>query len=262
MGGAGIVIIGGLYWKHGNTAGAWLALGGGTVFSTSILIMRQYWPQLYTWLEGHAPWILEDLRFVLEGISSRVGGIDWSVGPNAFPFDGIWTLAFTAVFAVTSYVTASLVGWLFFQQNPFDLDRLLHRGKWSIEGEHQMGVKNPVSGWRALLPTSEFTLGDKYIYFGQLSWTFLGLAIFVVGTLYALLYDVSVDTWAMFWGWQVCTTFVLGSVTTLWFFLGGLRDISIMFNTLNNLKRDHADTGEVVRHTTVLRDGGKEGSVA
>jgi SSS family solute:Na+ symporter len=262
MGGAGIVIIGGLYWKHGNTAGAWLALGGGTVFSTSILIVRQYWSEVYTWLELHAPQILENLRFLLEGISNRVGGIDWTVGPEAFPFDGIWTLAFTAVFAVTSYVAASLIGWLFFQQKPIDLDKLLHRGKWSLEGEHQMGVRNPVSGWLALLPTSEFTIGDKFIYFGQLSWTFLGFAIFVTGTVFALVYDVSVDTWATFWGWQVCVTFVLGSITTLWFFLGGLRDISTMFKTLNTLKRDHADTGEVIRHPSVLRAGDEKGSVA
>lgn len=49
VGGAGAVMIGGLYWKHGTTAGAWTAMVIGTVFGFGGMAVQQVWPH---WVWG------------------------------------------------------------------------------------------------------------------------------------------------------------------------------------------------------------------
>ncbi|MEA4861897.1 MAG: sodium:solute symporter [Victivallaceae bacterium] len=44
VGGEGAVMIGGLYWKHGTTAGAWTAMVIGTVFGLGGMAVQQVWP--------------------------------------------------------------------------------------------------------------------------------------------------------------------------------------------------------------------------
>ena len=45
FGGAGAVLIGGLYWKHGTTKGAWGALITGMVLAFAGAITRRIWPE-------------------------------------------------------------------------------------------------------------------------------------------------------------------------------------------------------------------------
>ncbi|OHB53047.1 MAG: hypothetical protein A2Y07_06515 [Planctomycetes bacterium GWF2_50_10] len=45
LGGAGAVIIGGLYWKRGKTSGAWASLICGAVLSVAGFVIKQYYPQ-------------------------------------------------------------------------------------------------------------------------------------------------------------------------------------------------------------------------
>ena len=44
LGGAGSVIIGGLYWKRGTTGAAWTALITGSVLAVSGLVLQNVWP--------------------------------------------------------------------------------------------------------------------------------------------------------------------------------------------------------------------------
>jgi SSS family solute:Na+ symporter len=46
LGGAGITIIGGLYWKRGNATGAWAAMTLGCVLSLSTIAFQQIWPHI------------------------------------------------------------------------------------------------------------------------------------------------------------------------------------------------------------------------
>jgi SSS family solute:Na+ symporter len=46
LGGAGSVIIGGLYWKRGTTAAAWVAMTVGCVLSLSTITAQQIWPYI------------------------------------------------------------------------------------------------------------------------------------------------------------------------------------------------------------------------
>ncbi len=44
VGGVGAVMIGGLYWKHGTTAGAWTAMTIGTIGGLGGMAVQQVWP--------------------------------------------------------------------------------------------------------------------------------------------------------------------------------------------------------------------------
>ena len=252
LGGAGAVIVGGLYWKRGSTGGAFAALAVGAVIAVGGIIVQQVWkPILYPWMAGEAPYLIDGLKYVFEGISRNVWGINWKVTPEAFPLDGQWVNMIAIVCAVVAYLVVSLVSWKMLRRPAFEMDRLLHRGKYAVKSEQAGDAALPVTGWRAILPSKEFTLGDKCIYFGNLTWTTFWFSVFVFATIYNLKYNVSDDAWATFWWVNVILTVVLGVGTTVWFLIGGIHDIRALFKTLATLKRDHRDDGRVVDHRNV-----------
>ncbi len=77
LGGAGAVIIGGLYWKRGTTEAAWTALILGTIMAFGGMLIQSYWA---TWM---APvllnlwpdwqWVIaHKAKFPLDGLSSII----------------------------------------------------------------------------------------------------------------------------------------------------------------------------------------------
>ena len=249
IGGAGAAIVGGLYWKRGTTVGAWMALIVGAITAIGTMILRYAWPEyVYPWMETHAPNWIEGLRTVLEGVSDRVWFINWSVGPERFPIDSQWMFFFSVLLALFSYVSCSLVAWLVFGQQAFDIERMLHRGKYAIKGEHAQGVDRPVTGLRAILPSKEFTLGDKLIYYSQLAWC-VGWAVVIVATMIYLQYrEISILSWANFWWAYVLLSIVLVVLTSVWLLVGGAIDMKELFRRLSQLKRDDRDMGMVIDH--------------
>ena len=249
IGGAGSVIVGGLYWKRGTTVGAWMALIVGAFAAIGTMISRHAWPDyIYPWMENHAPNWLEGLRTVLEGVSDRVWFINWSVGPDKFPIDSQWMFFFAALLSVFCYVACSLVAWLIFRRKPFNIDRMLHRGEYAIEGDHVGGVDRPVTGLRAILPSKEFTLGDKLIYYSQLAWC-VGWAVLIVATMiYSQYNEIHVQSWANFWWFYMLLSIVLVVLTSIWLLVGGVRDMKELFRRLSQIKRDDRDMGMVGDH--------------
>jgi SSS family solute:Na+ symporter len=254
IGGAGSLIIGGLYWKHGSTGGAWAALTIGWVIAVGGMIMRLIWKDtFYPWMVSDAPWLLDMLKMVLEGISTHVWSINWKVGPDEFPLDGQWVNFFAMSLSIVGYITCSLVSWLFSKRPAFNMERMLHRGKYAIKSDHDREDVKPVSGLRAVLPTGEFSLGDKCIYYGKLAWTFAWFILFIIGTVQfigarnGLWGHLSEDHWVMYWEWRLCLMLLLGVGTIIWFLIGGIIDTSRLFKTLGSLKRDLGDVGIVAR---------------
>ncbi len=254
IGGAGSLIIGGLYWKRGSTSGAWVALTTGWVIAVSGMILKAYWADpIYPWMESDAPWLLSFLKTVLEGISNNVWGINWKVGPDEFPLDGQWVNFFAMSLSIVGYVVCSLVAWLATKRPAFNMDRMLHRGKYAIKTDHDRDDVKPVSGLRAILPTEEFSFGDKCIYYGKLTWTFIWFLVFIIGTVqfigakYELWGHLSEETWVHYWEARLSLMLVLGVGTIIWFLIGGIVDTVRLFRTLGSLKRDFADVGLVTR---------------
>jgi len=249
LGGAGSVILGGLYWKRGATSGAWVAMIVGATFAIVSMILRVSWSgTIYPWMTVNSPWLIDRLRYVIEGIANRVPGINWKVGPEQFPFHGQWINFFAMMLAVSGYLGCSLFEWLILKRPAFNMDRMLHRGKYAIKGDHAKNVETPPVGFKALLPSEEYSRTDKYIYYAKMIWTLTWFGIFLVGTIWNLRSNVSVDAWAKFWWWKVAVTVVIGVGTTIWFFVGGIWDLKDLYHRLKTVKRDHLDSGMVVGH--------------
>ncbi len=214
--GVGAVIIGGLYWKRGTTAGAWSAMIVGSITSAAGLILI------------HIHNITPFTNPVLAYIGSKTGAV----------------LSFwTAVLSIVVYVTVSLLTC----KEPFNLDRMLHRGKYAIK-EEQVAEKLPVTGWRAILGTEEFTFWDKVISASVVIWSFGWFGVFLAGVGYNLIYGISEYWWEHFWKYYTWICFIVGSGVTIWFAIGGLRDLKIMFRTLASAKRNLEDNGMVIDH--------------
>ncbi len=214
--GVGAVIIGGLYWKRGTTAGAWSAMIIGSITSATGLILI------------HMHNITPFDNPVLAYIGSKTGAV----------------LSFwTAALSIVIYVTVSLLTC----KEPFNLDRMLHRGKYAIK-EEQVAEKLPVTGWRAILGTEEFTFWDKVISASVVIWSFGWFGVFLLGVGYHIIYGISEYWWEHFWKYYTWICFIVGSGVTIWFAIGGLFDLKTMFRTLASAKRNVEDNGMVINH--------------
>ncbi len=252
IGGGGSLVIGGLYWKRGATSGAWVALTIGWVVAVSGMVLRYFWTDsLYPWMASDAPWLLDSVKYVLEGISTHVKGINWEVGPEEFPIDGQWINFFAIVLSILGYVTCSLVAWLVYHRPAFNMERMLHRGRYAIEGEHVGKDIKPLRGIRAVLPTSEFSTSDKWIYYGKLTWTLTWFIVFAVGTIQFIgssrgwWGELTDDDWVVYWMWRIWIVVIIAIGTTIWFLIGGIIDTRRLFQTLAAVKRDYTDDGSV-----------------
>lgn len=205
VGGAGSVIIGGLYWKRGTTAAAWSALITGSTIAI-------------------------------------VGTVLTSIYAD-FPVNGQWFWLISMVGASLVYVIVSL----FNRKKVFNMDKLLHRGKYAIEGEMKVIDVVPAKGWKVLGMGKEFTRVDKFIYILSYVWIFGWTLIFIIGTIYNLSHDVSDSSWLSYWKYYVIIYAVVSAIVVVWFTIGGVIDMKSMFKELTVMKRDEADDGYVIR---------------
>ncbi|MGE4490030.1 MAG: sodium:solute symporter, partial [Kiritimatiellales bacterium] len=215
-GGAGAVVIGGLYWKRGTTGAAWAAMITGSVLATGGIILRQ--------MDLAAPFTNPILHF----IASKNGMV----------------LAFwSGVSAVAVYAVVSLVS----QSRSFNMDQMLHRGKYAIaEDEHN--VAPPVKGLKALIGISrEFTKFDRIVYYFCVVWMIGWALIFLIGSIYGSLVPTTDLQWLSYWQVQFSIFMVIGIVVTVWFSLGGIRDVIQMFKRLNQVDRDVSDDGMILQ---------------
>lgn len=213
IGGAGSVIIGGLYWKKGTTAGAWSAMLTGSLLSGGGILARQFYG-------------------------------------TGFPMNGI-QISFTAVLcAVTIYVVVSLLT----NKQDFNMDRMLHRGKYALdepkaqEESKKTHVKKII--WSKLIGIDEnFTFADKCLAIFLFFWTMFWFSIFLIGTTWNLISPWPTKVWSLYWQIQgVGIPIILAVVTTIWFTWGGLRDMRLLFKRLREEKVNVMDNGMVVNH--------------
>ena len=158
-----------------------------------------------------------------------------------FPVNGQWFWLIAMVTAGTVFIIVSLLG----PKKIHNMDKLLHRGDFSMEGDKSSEKGKPVRGWRALGPTEEFTKGDKAIYIATYGWTAAWTVVFVIGTIYNLTSDVTNDTWLKFWKVYTWIYLLTAIVVTIWFTIGGLANLKEMIHALRTNIRDHSDSGYV-----------------
>lgn len=215
VGGAGSVIIGGLYWKKGTTAGAWAALITGSGLSVGGIVARLVWP-------------------------------------DAFPLNGM-QVSFTATLsAIVVYV---IVSWLTCREDfNMDRMLHRGKYEKIIEAVGEAKMQGDESQPRGILSrilnfNEHFTRGDKWISWGLLLWSMLWFGTFVTGSLWNLISPWPIGVWKMFWHITgVGIPVVMALVTAVWFTWGGLRDIRNLFRRLKSDLVDERDDGTVVGH--------------
>ena len=226
LGGAGSVIIGGLYWKRSTTAGAWAGMITGSSLSVLGLILKNVlWPQLIP--------VLKKAYF----------NIDWLARlPQEFPLNGMEIGFYASLITVVVFVLVSLIT----KPNPsFSMDKLLHRGKYSISSDHESDEATPKKGWQLFGITDEFSTKDKFIYFGSMFYSFSFVCAVAVIAIFKYVFGLTNEAWGNIWLCYLAYTLLVGLVTTVWFLFGGIRDMRAMFRTLSTTNRDTADDGSV-----------------
>lgn len=204
----------------------------GSIFvggSGAVIIGGLYWKRGTT----AAAWTA-----MITGSVIAVGGIVVQQLVPDFPVNGqiFWGLAMAG--STLAYVVVSLSG----KKKTFDMDRMLHRGAYAATGE---AASEPLKGWKVLGMTKEFTRGDKLIYVATYLWTFLWVAVFIIGTIYSLTNDTSDSAWMRFWEIYIWIYLFVSVAVIIWFTAGGISNLKEMIRALKTMKRDHADSGYV-----------------
>lgn len=228
VGGAGAAIIGGLYWKRGTVYGAWSAMILGMVLSVTGVVVKQIDGAVLERLAGSLPWLGSLLLVVKNDLTGQ-------------------ELTFIAMCAATvAYILGSILG----PARPVDMDRLLHRGAHAVRDDQEDRVDEGPRGtsWLGRLGLDrEFSRGDRWVAYVSIAWPVVWTAIFVTVTVWNLTTEVPDAWWLRFW--RVWTwVFSAGALAvTVWFTIGGARDLRYLFRHLANYVPDPEDDGRVRR---------------
>jgi len=179
---------------------------------------------------------------MITGSVIAVGGIIIHQIQPRFFINGqmFWGLAMAASSIV--YILVSLLG----KRLVFDMDRMLHRGRYDIKKETQVVEEQPLRGWKVLGMGKEFTRGDRFIYVTTYAWTFTWVMVFIIGTIINLTRGVGNGPWMSFWKIYIWAYLIASVIVVLWFSTGGIINLKDMIRQLKTMKRDHRDSGFVV----------------
>jgi len=230
VGGAGSAIIGGLYWKRGTTEAAWSAMIVGMLLSAVGIACKQMTPELVAALAGR-----DDALHVLHA------PIAW-----LRRYTGQELTLFAIVASIATYVLVSLLG----PRRVFDMDRLLHRGRYAIAAEQVVGDARAPTILERLGFTREFSGRDRVVTYVTLAWPLAWTAVFIVVTLYNLRVDVPERSWMIYWKWWTLGILASGIAVTIWFSIGAIRDMRRLFADLRSgaVNVNLADDGRVIDH--------------
>lgn len=210
VGGAGIAIIGGLYWKKGTTAGAWAGLLTGSGLVTGGILSRQ---------------ILGD----------------------AFPLNGAQISFFSSITACLVYAVVSLLTCRKDFDMDRLLHRGIHAVESEKQFETHSATRIT---WGRLIGIDEnFTRGDKLLAGGIFGWSLLWFGVFIIGTIWNIMAPWPATVWSRFWfivGIGIPVVFAF--VTAIWFTWEGICDMRLFFSRLRQARSSADDNGMVLDH--------------
>ena len=220
-GGAGVVIVGGLYTRWGTTSGAFAALTCGTLLATSGMICEHWW----------IDWFGEDFFLTGQEVAFYAMVVGW-----------------------TMYVAFSLLG----RRHVFNLEKMLHRTGYEVETDREatggVAVKERWSWRTALGITAEFTRGDKIIYGITIVKSIGFFGLWIGMTILASTVGVGNKGWATYHYYVNAMFFIATSfVVMVWLSIGGIRDVVRLYSDLRAARRDHTDDGTVRDHDFEVR---------
>jgi SSS family solute:Na+ symporter len=219
MGGAGSVIIGGLYWKRGTTMAAYAAMIVGSVLATSSIVLRLVWE--------HVPLL-----------------VNWS---PKMPVNSQIATFFSGITAILIYLLVSLLG----KRQIVNMDKLLHRGEYATKEEVDelkgVGTEKKVGKfWKIIgVNNREFSRMDR----GWFLLTFIS-AMYRMIAFFILLFLVSLgymndDRWLVWWRIVIFVALGIGLVVGVGASVGGFYDLAKMYRKLKEERVDESDDGRV-----------------
>lgn len=245
LGGAGPIMVFGLYSRFGNLTGAWCAIIFGSGTSLIGLILQRTWAlTVYPFLERMG-WV-EGLNNFLVAVSSPFNPwIEWSMDPVKFPINSFEIYFISMILSVGGYVIGSYLTY-----KPYDLDKLLHRGKYADGPEpvkEKWTLRNIFSKIIGITP--EYTRGDRIIAYS----VFFYSVVYRVGIVFfAIVIWNAIWPWPNSW-WTVnffITTLlipgIVGVISTIWFMIGGSIDAIQLFRDLKKRVEDPNDNGQIL----------------
>ncbi|MBE6375131.1 MAG: sodium:panthothenate symporter [Lentisphaerae bacterium] len=245
MGGCGPVMIFGLYSRIGTTAAAWASIlsGMGLAFLT-IFLDRNWASHVYPFLQRHG-WT-DAVGTALEKISGPLPYIKWEMNPlrcpiNSYEFYFMTMIITLIVYIVVSYATC---------KEPFNLDRMLHRGKYNLDGENKDEEKLTFkNAFRKILGiTPEYDKGDKAIAWAFFIYSFVYqfIILFVLVLVWNWIAPWPIEWWSnYFYIVQLVVPGILALITTFWYGYGGIRDLFRLFKDLKDRIVNPLDNGAV-----------------
>ncbi len=233
-GGAGAVLIGGLYTRWGSTWGAWGAMLVGSGLAGGGIVIQQLW-------RGHlAPMLLD----IFPGWQYLAGNME------RFPLNGMEIFFISSLCGIAMYILFSLLERRCRGTENFNLEKMLYRGIYSDTPDNTIdGEAEPFR--RRLLNrlgiTREFTRSDLGIFIMTMIWTVGWFVVVIIATAFAS--RITDLQWLAFWKFKLILSFVLGIGTTIWFLIGGVIDLRAMFRCLRETRTDMRDDGWVETRT-------------
>ncbi len=243
-GGAGPIMIFGLYTRFGNLTGAWCSLIFGSGTSLVGLCLQRNWAEtVYPWIERHG-WV-GNVDAALRTLSGPFEPyILWRMDPVKFPINSFEIYFISMMLAISTYIIGS-----FLTYKPYNLDKLLHRGKYSDAPEvkpEPWSVRTIFS--KLICITPEYSTGDKVIAWSVFIYTFVYqiLISFVLVTVWNAIARWPKEWWnTYFLITSLIVPVIIGLISTVWFFWGGLVDGRRLFKDLAKRKEDPLDNGQV-----------------
>lgn len=253
LGGAGPIMLFGLYSRFGNTVGAFSGLVVGSGFSICGLILQRTWAySIYPFIDkcGWTESIDAFLRMASAPFSPYVV---WKMNPVKFPINSYEFYFVAIISGFAAYIAGSLLTY----KKPYNLDRMLHRGKYSVDGEKH--IKSP---WtmknlfnKLITITPDYTRGDKII-----AWAVFGYSVVytsIIAFLGVLVWNL-ISPWPLEW-WSdyfLITVLVIpgivAAISTVWFTIGGIIDARRLFSDLAKRVDNPLDDGRVQGHVSLM----------
>ena len=248
-GGCGPVMLFGLYSRFGNTFGAWSSLLTGMGFGVGSIFLQRKWADIvYPWLAEHN--MVESVGNILTTLSKPFNPyVVWEMNPvkcpiNSYELMFITTLVTLFLYCAVSYLTN--IG-----KEKFNLDRMLHRGIYAIDGEKKIKTDWSFKGILSKMVgiTPEYSTGDKWIAWGLFIYSigYKFLLAFVAVVIWNAISRWNADGWSNYFLYtHMIIPGIVAAITTVWFTFGGVKDMIRLFRDLKNRKEvDDLDNGRV-----------------
>jgi SSS family solute:Na+ symporter len=245
--GAGVAIIGGLYWSRGTNAGAWLALVVGAILACIGIGTEFYYE-----------------RFVGHPLNVPLPYYDLHLHLRHFPFHlSVPTICFyDSLVAIACYLVVSCLTC----RTPHNMDKLLHRGAYGVQGDAEPAAPSGRKhNWLYRVVTfgidEQFSRSDRWITISITLWSMFWFLVFIVVSLWCVLPGVlarmgvgcpfqpwTAGRWASYYLWTgIYMPLAIGAVTTVWFTWGCTHDMVVFFRRLRGERIDEQDDGTVIQ---------------